>query len=178
MKTEMVNALNSSIIGGNLVQMDNKNRYHVTDKNGKRKVLSQDQFKRNLENNYDKIQAGQEFTFKKSMSPMKKTILTLAGIGAAIAAVVYRKDLLKLFNKEKIKETAENIASSPSGQKVKKAIEEYKTNNLRRFSDGYGGEENATAVADSILESVGDYVYFIATNNAKDIESKILEMIK
>ena len=65
MKTEMVNALNSSIIGGNLVQMDNKNRYHVTDKNGKRKVLSQDQFKRNLENNYDKIQAGQEFTFKK-----------------------------------------------------------------------------------------------------------------
>ena len=55
---------------------------------------------------------------------MKKTILTLAGIGAAIAAVVYRKDLLKLFNKEKIKETAENIASSPSGQKVKKAIEE------------------------------------------------------
>ena len=28
------------------------------------------------------------------------------------------------------------------------------------------------------LESVGDYVYFIATNNAKDIESKILEMIK
>ena len=63
-------------------------------------------------------------------------------------------------------------------EKVKKAIEEYKTNNLRRFSDGYGGEENATAVADSILESVGDYVYFIATNNAKDIESKILEMIK
>lgn len=124
MKTEMVNALNSSIIGGNLVQMDNKNRYHVTDKNGKRKVLSQDQFKRNLENNYDKIQARQEFTFQKSMSPMKKTILTLAGIGAAIAAVVYRKDILKLFNKEKIKETAENIASSPSGQKVKKAIEE------------------------------------------------------
>ena len=53
-----------------------------------------------------------------------------------------------------------------------------KTDNVRRFSDGYGGEENATAVADSILESVGDYVYFIATNNAKDIESKILEMIK
>ena len=109
MKTEMVNALNSSIIGGNLVQIDNKNRYHVTDKNGKRKVLSQDQFKRNLENNYDKIQAGQEFTFKKSMSPMKKTILTLAGIGAAIAAVVYRKDLLKLFNKEKKKAIEEQI---------------------------------------------------------------------
>lgn len=124
MKTEMVNALNSSIIGGNLVQMDNKNRYHVTDKNGKRKVLSQDQFKRNLENNYDKIQAGQEFTFKKSMSPTKKTILTLAGIGAAIAAVIYRKDILKIFNKSKIKEKLDDIASSQSGQKVQKAIEE------------------------------------------------------
>ena len=121
MKTEMVNALNSSIIGGNLVQMDNKNRYHVTDKNGKRKVLSQDQFKRNLENNYDKIQTGQEFTFKKSMSPTKKTILTLAGIGAAIAAVIYRKDILKIFNKSKIKEKLDDVASSPSGQK---AIEE------------------------------------------------------
>ena len=35
MKTEMVNAFNSSVVGGNLVQIDNKNRYHVTDKNGK-----------------------------------------------------------------------------------------------------------------------------------------------
>jgi hypothetical protein len=70
------------------------------------------------------------------------------------------------------------VVKTDNVEKVKKAIEEYKTNNLRSFSDGYGGEENATAVADSILESVGDYVYFIATNNAKDIESKILEMIK
>ena len=70
------------------------------------------------------------------------------------------------------------VVKTDDVEKVKKAIEEYKTNNLRSFSDGYGGEENATAVADSILESVGDYVYFIATNNAKDIESKILEMIK
>lgn len=124
MKTEMVNALNSSIIGGNLVQMDNKNRYHVTDKNGKRKVLSQDQFKRNLENNYAKIQTGQDFTFKKSMSPTKKAILTLAGIGAAIAAVIYRKDILKIFNKSKIKEKLDDVASSPSGPKVQKAIEE------------------------------------------------------
>lgn len=40
MKTEMVNALNSSIIGGNLVQMDNKNRYHVTDKMEKKSPFS------------------------------------------------------------------------------------------------------------------------------------------
>ncbi|MGL6106280.1 DUF4358 domain-containing protein [Romboutsia sp.] len=60
---------------------------------------------------------------------------------------------------------------------VKAAIQAYKDNNLKMFGDGYGGEDNITAVADSILESKGDYVYFIATTNAKDIETKILEMI-
>ena len=87
------------------------------------------------------------------------------------------KDLIKSGDFEGLGEMMAS-AINRGLEKVKKAIEEYKTNNLRRFSDGYGGEENATAVADSILESVGDYVYFIATNNAKDIESKILEMIK
>ena len=120
----MVNRFNAAMIGGNVLQMDNKNHYHGTDKNGTTKVLSQDQFKRNLENNYDKIQTGQDFTFKKSMSPTLKTILTLAGIGAAIAAVIYRKDILKIFNKSKIKEKLDDVASSPSGQKVQKAIEE------------------------------------------------------
>ena len=70
------------------------------------------------------------------------------------------------------------VVKTDNVEKVKQAIEEYKTNSLRMFADGYGGEENATAVADSVLESVGDYVYFIATPNVKDIESKILEMIK
>ena len=70
------------------------------------------------------------------------------------------------------------VVKTDNVEKVKQAIEDYKTDSLRMFANGYGGEENATAVADSVLESVGDYVYFIATNNAKDIESKILEMIK
>lgn len=70
------------------------------------------------------------------------------------------------------------VVKTDNVEKVKQAIEEYKTNSLRMFADGYGSDDNATAVADSILESVGDYVYFIATPNAKDIEAKILEMIK
>ena len=70
------------------------------------------------------------------------------------------------------------VVKTDNVEKVKQAIEDYKTNSLRLFADGYGGEENATAVADSVLESVGDYVYFIATPNVKDIEAKILEMIK
>ena len=63
-------------------------------------------------------------------------------------------------------------------EKIKTAIETYKTNSLQMFADGYGGEENATAVADSILQSKGDYVYFIAAPNAKEIETKILEVIE
>ena len=63
-------------------------------------------------------------------------------------------------------------------EKVKSAIETYKENNLRMFADGYGGEDNITAATESILESKGNYVYFIATTNAKEIESKILEIIE
>ncbi|WP_296645349.1 DUF4358 domain-containing protein [Romboutsia sp. 13368] len=70
------------------------------------------------------------------------------------------------------------VVKTDDVEKVKQAIEDYKTNNLRMFADGYGGEDNATSVADSKLESVGDYVYFIAAPNANDIEAKILEMIK
>ena len=70
------------------------------------------------------------------------------------------------------------VVKTDDVEKVKQAIEDYKTNNLRMFADGYGGEDNATSVADSKLESVGDYVYFIAAPNASNIEAKILEMIK
>ena len=43
------------------------------------------------------------------------------------------------------------VVKTDDVEKVKSAIEEYKTNSLRMFADGYGGEENATAVADSVL---------------------------
>ncbi|MGL5313103.1 MAG: DUF4358 domain-containing protein [Peptostreptococcaceae bacterium] len=70
------------------------------------------------------------------------------------------------------------VVKTDDVEKVKSAIETYKENSLQMFADGYGGEENATAVADSILENKGNYVYFIATPNAKEIESKILEIIE
>lgn len=57
---------------------------------------------------------------------------------------------------------------------VVKALENYKENSLKMFGDGYGGEENITAVADSKLEVVGDVVYFIATENAQDVENALL----
>lgn len=57
---------------------------------------------------------------------------------------------------------------------VVKAIENYKENSLKMFGDGYGGDENITAVADSKLEVVGDVVYFIATENVQEVENALL----
>ncbi|MGX4598613.1 DUF4358 domain-containing protein [Faecalimicrobium sp. JNUCC 81] len=70
------------------------------------------------------------------------------------------------------------VVKTDDVEKIKSAIEDYKENSLRMFADGYGGEENSKAVSNSILESKGNYVYFIATSNAKDIEAKILEVIE
>ena len=70
------------------------------------------------------------------------------------------------------------VVKTDDAEKIKSAIEDYKKNSLRSFGDGYGGEENATAVSNAILKSEGEYVYFIAAPNASDIEAKILEVIK
>lgn len=115
---EMISVLNSSMIGGNLVQIDSKNRYHVTDKNGSKKVLTRDQFQKNIENNADKLQKGEDIKFKKPMSFFSKVMLTLAG-ACAIAGVIYRKDVVKFFKSSKTKEVLTNIANSESAQTVK-----------------------------------------------------------
>lgn len=70
------------------------------------------------------------------------------------------------------------VVKTDDVEKIKSAIEDYKTNSLELFSNGYGGDENVKAVSNSILESKGDYVYFIATSNPKDVEAKILEVIE
>ncbi len=70
------------------------------------------------------------------------------------------------------------VVKTNDTEKVKQAITKYKEDSLKMFADGYGGVENVEAVNNSILKSKGNYVYFIATPNAKDIEAKILELIK
>lgn len=53
-------------------------------------------------------------------------------------------------------------------------IEEYKENSLRMFADGYGGEDNAEAMANSKLVQEGNVVYFIAAEEVDAIEKIIL----
>ena len=69
------------------------------------------------------------------------------------------------------------VVKTTDTQAIVNAIETYKQDSLKLFAGGYGGDENATAVANSILEVKGDYVYFIATPDATAIESEILKLI-
>lgn len=126
MKAEMVNMLNSSMIGGNLVQIDNKNRYHVTDKKGHKKVLTQDEFRKNIEKNADKLQKGEDIKFKKPMTFWQKAGLAILGLGT-VAAVIYRKDIASFFKNSRTKEVLTNLVNSDSAAKVKSAAQNAKT---------------------------------------------------
>lgn len=83
-------------IGGNIVQPTPEGKIQVTTAKGKVKVLSQDQFVKQIKKNEENIKAGKDFEIKKDNTTAK--VLGFAAAAAAIVAgVVYRKDLAKLF---------------------------------------------------------------------------------
>lgn len=53
-----------------------------------------------------------------------------------------------------------------------------KSDAVRPFADGYGGEENISTVQDAKVGSVGDYVYLVAAPHSEDIEELILNALK
>lgn len=69
-------------IGGNKVEMTQQGKIQVTNPQGKIKTLSQDEFKKQLVKNADKIEAGQDFEFKKD----NKNVKAAAGIGGLLTA--------------------------------------------------------------------------------------------
>lgn len=123
MKTEMINTFNSSMIGGNLVQIDNKNRYHVTDKNGHKKILTKDQFEKNIKDNQDKIENKEDFQFKKTMTPTQKMILLLAGLGIAAGIAFNYKKIVKLFQNSNIKESLNPGREQPFNKPPEEELE-------------------------------------------------------
>ena len=77
-------------IGGNKVEMTQQGKIQVTNPQGKIKTLSQDEFKKQLVKNADKIEAGQDFEFKKDNKNVKAAIgagglLTAAYVGLSLA---------------------------------------------------------------------------------------------
>ncbi|MGL5643135.1 MAG: DUF4358 domain-containing protein, partial [Paraclostridium sp.] len=70
------------------------------------------------------------------------------------------------------------VIKTDNPEVVIKSLEKYKNNSLKLFADGYGGEDNMESVSNSILKTIGNYVYFIATPNAYEIEKVILNTIQ
>lgn len=69
------------------------------------------------------------------------------------------------------------VIKTTDTQAIVDALETYQEESYKLFAGGYGGEDNATAVANAVLEVKGDYVYFIATPNASDVEAELLKII-
>ncbi|MGL4877263.1 DUF4358 domain-containing protein [Paraclostridium dentum] len=70
------------------------------------------------------------------------------------------------------------VIKTDNPEVIIKTLEKYKDNSLKLFADGYGGEDNMESVSNSILKTIGNYVYFIATPNADEIEKVILNTIQ
>ncbi len=70
------------VIGGNKVEMTPKGKVQVTNPQGKVKTLSQDEFKKQLIQNKDKIESEQDFEFKKD----NKNAKAAAGVAGLLVA--------------------------------------------------------------------------------------------
>lgn len=113
-------------IGGNIVQPTPEGKIKVTTAKGKVKVLSQDQFIKQIKKNEQNIKDGKDFEIKKDNKGLKITGL-IAAAAAVVGAVVYRKDLAKLFKSagEKVTEATTKLADKVKG----------KGTNAKRYND-------------------------------------------
>ena len=73
----------ASVIGGNKIEMTQKGKVKITNPQGKVKTLSQDEFKKQLIQNKDKIKAEQDFEFKKDNKNAKAAAGVAGLLGAA-----------------------------------------------------------------------------------------------
>ena len=157
-------------IGGNTVEMTTNGKVQVTNTRGKVKTLSQDQFKKQLIKNADKIEAGQDFEFKKDHKTAK-----VIGVGLATAAVVtgaiYRKEIgqyIKNFSWKKFGQDIKDLFSKVTPNKKDK-----KDTKIRTVFDGeFVTPKNATdlKVAGETLEMKNAATKEIAESIISNVE--------
>ena len=157
-------------IGGNTVEMTTNGKVQVTNTRGKVKTLSQDQFKKQLIKNADKIEAGQDFEFKKDHRTAK-----VIGVGLATAAVVtgaiYRKEIgqyIKNFSWKKFGQDIKDLFSKVTPNKKDK-----KDTKIRTVFDGeFVTPKNATdlKVAGETLEMKNAATKEIAESIISNVE--------
>ena len=112
-------------IGGNVVEMTNKGKVQVTNAKGNIKTLSQDEFKKNLVKNADKINLGEDFEFKKDHKALKIAAAAI-GTAAVTTAVIYRKEIGKYLKNFSFKK-AWNDVKDFFTRKSKKMREQKRT---------------------------------------------------
>lgn len=106
-------------IGGNKVEMTQQGKIQVTNPKGKIKTLSQDQFKKQLIKNADKIQNGEDFEFKKDKKGLKIAAAAVA-TAAVVTGVIYRKEIgkyMKDFSFKKLWTDIKGLFKSKKGVK-------------------------------------------------------------
>lgn len=105
-------------ICGNTAEMTPKGKVQITNSQGKVKTLSQDQFKKQLIKNADKIQRGEDFEFKKDN---KIGLIAGGAVATAVIAtgIVYRKDISKYLKDFSWKKLGKDIKGLFSGAKEK-----------------------------------------------------------
>lgn len=96
------------IVGGNKVEMTTNGKVQVTSQEGKIKTLSQDQFKKQLVKNADKISNGENVEFKKD----NKAGLIAGGAvatAAVVTGIIFRKDIAKYMKDFSFKKLGQDI---------------------------------------------------------------------
>lgn len=96
------------IVGGNKVEMTTNGKVQVTNQEGKIKTLSQDQFKKQLVKNADKISNGENVEFKKD----NKAGLIAGGAvatAAVVTGIIFRKDIAKYMKDFSFKKLGQDI---------------------------------------------------------------------
>lgn len=126
-------------IGGNKVEMTQQGKIQVTTPKGKIKTLSQDQFKKQLIKNADKIQNGEDFEFKKDKKGLKIAAAVVA-TAAVVTGVIYRKEIgkyMKDFSFKKLWNDFKGLFKSKNNKGVKDA------------TNAVAGDAEAKAVQDA-----------------------------
>lgn len=96
------------IVGGNKVEMKTNGKIQVTNEEGKVKTMSQDQFKKKLVKNADKLNNGENIEFKND----NKTGLIVGGAVATAAiatGIIFRKDISKYMKDFSWKKLGQDI---------------------------------------------------------------------
>ena len=81
-------------VGGNVVEMRIDGKIQVTNQKGKIKTLTQDEFKKQTIKNADKIQAGEDFEYKKDHKGLKIAGAAVGTVAVSLG-IIYRKEIGK-----------------------------------------------------------------------------------